>query len=251
MIFDIFSSFDPAVNTHYITNQKIFWFLGLSSLIFINSSLWIIPRKINWIIFPILNVMFSETRRALGAHLKGFAHGTTSLFLLIILTNFNGLLPYRFRSSRHLIISLVLGLPLWLILIISRITNRPKAFTAKLLPLGAPDWLNPFLVLVESIRILVRPITLSFRLTANITAGHVILRLIGTYTASAICTRLISFSLLLICQIGYIIFEIGICLIQAYIFCLLLTLYTDDHTGVSDPHINLPLPQSIKLPLSK
>jgi F0F1-type ATP synthase membrane subunit a len=35
---------------------------------------------------------------------------------------------------------------------------------------------------------------------------------------------------LFIIQVGYIMFEIGICFIQRYIFCLLLSLYRDDHT---------------------
>lgn len=89
--------------------------------------------------------------------------------------------------------------------------------------------MNPFLVLIETIRILVRPITLSVRLIANIRAGHIVLRLIGIYASSFVFISGVSFFLLLIVQFMYIVFEMGICLIQAYIFCLLLTLYADDH----------------------
>jgi len=102
---------------------------------------------------------------------------------------------------------------------------------AGLLPGGAPDWLNPFLVLIETVRILVRSITLSVRLVANIRAGHIVLRLIGIYASSFIFISGFSFFILLFVQVFYIIFEVGICIIQGYIFCLLLTLYADDHTS--------------------
>ncbi|MGL5139777.1 MAG: F0F1 ATP synthase subunit A, partial [Acinetobacter baumannii] len=48
---------------------------------------------------------------------------------------------------------------------------NPRSVVAGLLPMGAPAPLNPFLVIIETVRILVRPITLSVRLTANIRAG--------------------------------------------------------------------------------
>jgi ATP synthase subunit 6 len=123
-----------------------------------------------------------------------------------------------------------MGLPLWLSLILSRFFNRFSRFIGSLLPGGAPDVLNPFLVLIERVRILVRPITLSFRLRANITAGHVILSLIRSYVIRGIfLISWWSFIFLFLLQMGYIIFEVGICFLQSYIFCLLLTLYADEH----------------------
>ena len=52
---------------------------------------------------------------------------------------------------------------------------------AALLPIGAPAALNPFLVLIETVRIMARPVTLSVRLIANMRAGHIVLTLIGNY----------------------------------------------------------------------
>lgn len=86
-------------------------------------------------------------------------------------------------------------------------------------------------MLIETVRIIVRPITLSVRLVANIRAGHIVLRLIGIYASSYVFISGGGFLMLLRIQVFYIIFEMGICVIQAYIFCLLLTLYADDHTS--------------------
>nr|ALS46287.1 ATP synthase F0 subunit 6 [Glycera fallax] len=175
--------------------------------------------------------MHAQSTRTAGTHLKGFSNFITALFPMIITINLVGLLPYTFSFSSHLIFTFSLGLPLWLSLVISSATNNPKSFSAGLLPGGAPDWLNPFLVLIETISMLVRPITLSVRLAANMSAGHIVLGLIGVYASSALFLPTASPAVtLMLIQILYTIFEMGICMIQAYIFCLLLTLYADDHS---------------------
>nr|ALQ78860.1 ATP synthase F0 subunit 6 [Glycera cf. tridactyla FS20] len=210
-------------------SNPMFWILSFTTLILIHSTFWLAPSPILWALSFPMEIMNSQTNRTTGAHLKGFSTFIVSLFMLIIMINFMGLLPYTFSFSSHLIFTLSFGIPLWMSLILSSMVYNPKAFTASLLPGGAPDWLNPFLVLIETISISVRPITLSVRLAANMSAGHIVLGLIGIYASSAMFTSVLSTFSLLSIQILYVVFEMGICLIQAYIFCLLLTLYADDH----------------------
>ena len=230
MITDIFSSFDPATCSIYKSLSPFsFWILSFLSISLIHPSLWITNNRYAWIYTLPIEVINSQTTRTFSLHLKGFSSILVPLFLILIILNLIGLLPYVFRSTSHLILTLVLGLPLWLSLIIRAAIYAPTSSIAHLLPRGAPEWLNPFLVITETLRISVRFITLSFRLAANIRAGHILLGLIGIAASSAIFSSVASFSILLIIQLGYIIFEIGICLIQAYIFCLLISLYSDDH----------------------
>ena len=231
MLTDIFSSFDPITTSLFSISQILLWALTFISITLFHISFWIFPNRV--IILPVApaRIIFTQASRTLGTHLKGFPSILTSLFFLILIINLSGLLPYVFRASRHLIITLSLGLPFWLSLILSSLTNNPKIFMANLLPAGAPDWLNPFLVIIETIRTLVRPITLSFRLAANIRAGHIVITLLGIFLSASIASITSSSLLLLPVQTFYITFELGICLIQAYIFCLLLSLYADDHTS--------------------
>ena len=229
MIADIFSSFDPATCSAYSISPSLFWFLSFFSILPLQASLWVAPSRISWIPMSFIEIIRSQTSRTFILHLKGFPILLVSLFIILITLNLIGLIPYVFRSTSHLLLTLSLGLPLWLRLIIRGAIYAPKKFVAHFLPSGAPDWLNPFLVLTETIRISVRFITLSFRLAANISAGHILLGLIGIAGSSAIFTSVTSFTALTLIQLGYIVFEIGIRLIQAYIFCLLLTLYSDDH----------------------
>ena len=172
--------------------------------------------------------MFTQIGRSLGRGLDCFGLIVTSLFVSLIILNLRGIIPYVFRTTRPLLVSITFGLPIWLSLVVSGFFYSPASAVAALLPAGAPAGLNPFLVLVETVRIVVRPITLSVRLAANIRAGHIVLGLAGNFL-SALCFVSMSALVLALVQVGYTIFEFGICAIQRYIFCLLLTLYSDEH----------------------
>lgn len=230
MILDIFSSFDPGTNivNNYLS-PLAFWFISCASVILFSLNIWITPSNLTLSLNSMIKVINEQGTRTHGLHIKGFNRFLVALFVIIININLIGLLPAVFRYSSHLLFTLRFGLPLWLSLIVSAIVYNTSSWVAALLPGGAPHWLNPFLVLIETIRIRVRPLTLSFRLAANIRAGHIVLTLIGTYCAASVFSRSIGLIALLSIQIGYIIFELGICLIQRYIFCLLLSLYRDDH----------------------
>lgn len=232
MIPDIFSSFDPYSFISLIPNTTLLLLICPTLFIMLNTN--IFPSSLRKISTTVdtLDLIYTQLSRTQSKILKGTSLIISISFILIIFTNLIGISPYVFSLSSHLVITLSLGLPLWASFILSRWASAPKASAAHLLPEGAPDWLNPFLVLIESVRVTVRPLTLSFRLAANITAGHIVLGLIRIYGASALITSLISSVILIPLSIGYIIFELAICLIQAYIFCLLLSLYRDDHAHI-------------------
>nr|YP_010580908.1 ATP synthase F0 subunit 6 [Entemnotrochus rumphii]UZT27093.1 ATP synthase F0 subunit 6 [Entemnotrochus rumphii] len=229
MLVDIFSSFDDH-NSVFMSLYILIWMMTLTILSTFNMMFWAGPNRWNFVLNLPKSVMASLVMRSFGVKLGGFINIMCSLFLLLILFNLLGLVPYVFSPTSHFAMTLSLGCPFWLSLIISGSLHNPTSVIASLLPAGAPAGLNPILVLVETASICIRPITLSVRLAANITAGHIVLGLIGTYLSSGLFIySVIALSLLIFIQIMYFIFEFGIALIQAYIFSLLITLYSDEH----------------------
>ncbi len=155
------------------------------------------------------------------------------LFFIVFIINVSGLIPYVFRVTRHLIITLRFRLPIWFTLILSGIIVDRKRVLSHLVIFGSPEVLIIFLVLVESVRICIRPITLSVRLIANMRAGHVVLGLLGVSVRGYLLFgRLIVLLLALLIGAFYFIFEFGVRLIQSYVFRLLCILYSDDHPVV-------------------
>ena len=229
MLVDIFSSFDDN-NQVFISLYGLIWLFSLVTILVFSSSYWVISPRWVSITMTFKDTVSSQIFRSFGLNLGGFINVVSGLFLFLIVINLSGLIPYVFSPTSHLAVSLSLGLPLWLSLIVSAVFFNPSSVVAGLLPIGAPAPLNPFLVIIETVRIIVRPITLSVRLTANIRAGHIVLTLIGNYlTARFFLSSIFSMLLLITIQVFYTIFEFGISVIQAYIFCLLITLYSDEH----------------------
>ena len=93
---------------------------------------------------------------------------------------FIGLFPYVFTRKSHISFTLTLALPLWLGRIILSITYQYNNLLAHLVPVGTPRFLIPVIVIIETVRNVIRPLTLSIRLAANIVAGHLLLTLLGS-----------------------------------------------------------------------
>lgn len=224
MTLDIFSTFDD--------HNKV--------LINISYMVWIIPLVINYLIFNKIIIGSNSHLAVKGTRKKGGGSirrspiaqigGTQPIIgtLLGYIVTFNllGLCPYVFRATSHMAINLTLALPIWFALVLIARTYNFSSFLSHLQPIGSPAILNPFLCVVELISIVVRPFTLAVRLTANLSTGHILIGLLGSaFTRAGIASAL----LITIVGVFYFIFEIAVCIIQAYIFILLPSLYADDH----------------------
>lgn len=93
---------------------------------------------------------------------------------------------------------------------------------AHLVPSGTPYVLIPFIVLIETVRNIIRPLTLSVRLAANIVAGHLLLTLLSSQCGNV---SIIILSFLILALVLLATLESAVALIQAYVFSVLRTLY--------------------------
>nr|ACV91753.1 ATPase 6 [Ramphastos vitellinus vitellinus] len=153
----------------------------------------------------------------------------TSLMVFLLLTNLLGLLPYTFTPTTQLSMNMALALPLWLATLLTGLRNQPSISLGHLLPEGTPTPLIPALILIETTSLLIRPLALGVRLTANLTAGHLLIQLIATAT-SVLLPILPSVSILTaLILLLLTILEVAVAMIQAYVFVLLLSLYLQEN----------------------
>nr|UPE49952.1 ATP synthase F0 subunit 6 [Sinocyclocheilus angustiporus]UPE49965.1 ATP synthase F0 subunit 6 [Sinocyclocheilus oxycephalus] len=178
---------------------------------------WLVNRFTNQLMLP-LNT---------GGH--KWALLLTSLMIFLITTNMLGLLPYTFTPTTQLSLNLGFAVPLWLATVIIGMRNQPTVALGHLLPEGTPVLLIPVLIIIETISLFMRPLALGVRLTANLTAGHLLIQLIATAVfvllpmmpMVAILTAALLFMLTLL--------EVAVAMIQAYVFVLLLSLYLQEN----------------------
>nr|YP_009092388.1 ATP synthase F0 subunit 6 [Pterois volitans]AII02909.1 ATP synthase F0 subunit 6 [Pterois volitans]AIX11549.1 ATP synthase F0 subunit 6 [Pterois volitans] len=178
---------------------------------------WFINRFTQQLLLP-LNV---------GGH--KWAALLASLMIFLITLNMLGLLPYTFTPTTQLSLNLGLAVPLWLATVIIGMRNQPTHALGHLLPEGTPGPLIPILIIIETISLFIRPLALGVRLTANLTAGHLLIQLIAT-AAFVLLPLMPSVAILTTTVLVLLtLLEIAVAMIQAYVFVLLLTLYLQEN----------------------
>lgn len=218
MIINLFNIFDPSTSINYSLN----WIRIILIIILFPFQYWLIPSR--YIIFwnLIIKFIYKEFKILISYSYSNIII-LIALFLIILFNNFIGLFPYIFTASRHIRFCLSLSLTIWLSIIIYSLFNFFNDLISHLTPHGTPLILIPFIVIIESISLLIRPLTLAIRLTANIIAGHLLLCLLGS-TGNSINRSLIII-LIITTQLLLYILEISVSIIQAYVFSILTTLY--------------------------
>jgi len=222
VIRNLFSIFDPTTE---IRRLPLNWTSTAIGLLLIPTRIWLIPSRNSIIINLLINKLHQEIKTILrkGNENKGNSFILTSLFLIILINNFLGLFPYIFTRTRHLTLTLTLALPLWVRFILFGWIKNTNHIFEHLVPQGTPSILIPFIVIIETIRNLIRPGTLAVRLTANIIAGHLLLTLLGNNGPSISHSIL---TVLITAQILLLILEGAVAVIQSYVFAILRTLYS-------------------------
>nr|AZL93390.1 ATP synthase F0 subunit 6 [Platygaster sp. ZJUH_2016026] len=216
---NIFSMFDPSTSMIFSMN----WISSIYIMIIIPTIMWLIPNRLIMSINFMMNYMINELK--INLFKKIFLLNFFSLFLFIMMNNFMGLFSYIFTSSSHLLMSMSLSLPLWMsLMIIGWMFNTNHMFTHQV-PNGTPWILMPFMVIIEFISNIIRPMTLSVRLSANMIAGHLLLTLISNNGPKLF---IIPTMFLIITQSTLMTLEMSVSLIQAYVFTILSSLYSNE-----------------------
>nr|YP_002860203.1 ATP synthase F0 subunit 6 [Fejervarya cancrivora]ACD49888.1 ATP synthase F0 subunit 6 [Fejervarya cancrivora] len=154
----------------------------------------------------------------------------SSLLVFLMVINLLGLFPYTFTPTTQLSMNLGLAIPLWLATVLIGLRNQPTISLGHLLPEGTPTPLIPILIVIETISLFIRPIALGVRLTANLTAGHLLMHLISSATLAVMSISMMLTSMTFTVLILLTILEVAVAMIQAYVFILLLSLYLQENT---------------------
>lgn len=146
-----------------------------------------------------------------------------SLITYILLINLLGIIPYNFTITASPSINFSLSIIFFLAISINFLKNQEKIL-GHLVPKSRPTTLIFILVIIETLRIIIRPITLGLRITANIIAGHVILVIIGSIIKRATLKTVTT--IIFITLINGL--ELIVAVIQAYVIIILLNYYIKD-----------------------
>ena len=147
-----------------------------------------------------------------------------SLFTFVAFGNVLGLFPYAFTFTSHL--AAVGGLSVIALLFNIGIGIKKKrlGYLRTFLPRGIPLILAPLIVPIEMISFLSKPFSLTVRLVANMTVGHIMLKIIAGFVLALGIGGIVPLAF----DAAIVVFEIFIALLQAFIYTVLSCIYLGD-----------------------
>nr|YP_010032386.1 Atp6 [Schizocladia ischiensis]QOW07600.1 Atp6 [Schizocladia ischiensis] len=154
-----------------------------------------------------------------------------SLFCFVLLSNLLGLVPYSFTTTSHLIQTMTLALMVFIGVNIICLSIHGFHMVSLFYPPGTSLGLAFLLVPIEIVSYLFRPISLAVRLFANMMAGHTLLKVIGGFAWAMMgggTFLFLAHFLPLIILVLLMGLEMGVAIIQAYVFTILSTIYLND-----------------------
>lgn len=229
MVYDLFSSRDFCYSN--MTFLKVLvWSLGSIWIIWQMKLFFSCNSRLTRLLSFLLKWHREKTKANIIEEVKGSYILFSGFFLLILGMNVWGLFPYVFGITTQFVLTIRMSLVIWLGIVMSSINFSIVKFLRHLTPQGSPAYLAPILNLIELMRKIIRPLTLALRLRINMTTGHVLIALMRTRRAVRFFRVKIIWIILVMIIMGYIIFELGICFIQGFVFRLLRANYLGEHT---------------------
>jgi len=154
-----------------------------------------------------------------------------TLFMFILCCNLLGMIPYSFTATSHIVITFGLSMAIFIGVTIIGFVHHGLHFFYLFVPAGVPAGLLPLIVGIEFISYLTRGLSLGIRLTANMFAGHTLLKIISTFAwqmlmaGGFLSVAGLAPIALLFALTGL---EIVIAILQAYVFTVLTCSYLND-----------------------
>lgn len=232
--------------------------LGGQQIAFTNSALWmlitlgalwlfmlggmrqqLVPGRWQAAVEGVTSFISSMLSTSIGPEGRRYLPFVFSLFMFILAANLLGMLPigivglHPFTVTSHLTVTGVLAIVSFGLVLLIGLWRHGFHFFSLFVPHGAPWWMLPILVPVEFVSFMVRPFSLGLRLFVAMTAGHILLKVLGGFVINGLnaealwvapIVSLPSFALM----VGISALELLVAVIQAYVFALLTSLYLND-----------------------
>ena len=147
-----------------------------------------------------------------------------TLFMFILFGNVLGLIPGSFTFTSHIIVTFAMAIVIFIAVTVIGFAIHGLGFLRLFFPHGAPGWTAVILIPIELVSYLSRPISLSVRLFANMTVGHVLFKVLAGFTIAMGIAGVVPLAFL----VGITALEFLVAVLQAYVFTILTCIYLHD-----------------------
>ncbi|MGY8664440.1 F0F1 ATP synthase subunit A [Bradyrhizobium sp. UFLA05-109] len=229
------------IGSHTIafTNSSLYMLVAVAviSLLMLASGTQLVPGRLQSVAEISYEFVATMIRSNAGAEGMKFFPLIFSLFMFIAISNLIGIIPYTFTVSSQLIITATLALLVFFTVLIYGVYKNGLKFFKIFVPHGVPGYILPLVMFIEILSFLLRPVSHSVRLFANMLAGHIALKVFAGFVAmlgvSLGAVGWIGGVMPLALTVALTALELLVAFLQAYVFAILTCIYLNDalHPG--------------------
>ena len=230
------SFFDFSITNFLLINFLAF--IVIVSIIFLNSHFYLQTSSFYFIanswqkIIELLPTIVSQLiTDIISKKTENYLPFILLIFNFILFSNVIGLIPYTFTTTSHLFVTFFLSFSIFIGINLITIKNYGFKFFSLFLPANTSFFLALVLVPIEFVSYIAKPVSLGVRLFINLMAGHTLLKVIAGFAWSMLLLEnYISVGSLLPMLTLVVLFalELGVALIQTYVFIILICIYIQD-----------------------
>ena len=212
-----------------ITNSTVFMVLAIALItLFLTLSMRrgaLVPSR--WQSMAELSYEFvgNMIRENVGKEVRVYFPFIFSLFMFVLFCNLLGMIPFGFTATSHIIVTFALAAVVFIGVTVIGFARHGFGYLKLFVPSGVPIALLPLLVVIELLSYLIRPVSLSVRLFANMLAGHTMLAVFGGFV---VALGILGGWAPLAFVVALTGLEVGIAILQAYVFAILTCIYLND-----------------------
>lgn len=226
--FDIiyfFSKKFDFLNIFFILVFILFLFVYL----YFYNTFKLIPSVLQWFIELFYKFLLETLVQQAGSHSLFFFPFAFSIFFFILISNIFGMLPFGFTITGHLSLTFFLAFGFNLGFFFLGVFKHGVKFFKLFVPSGTPIFLLPLIIVIEVVSYLIRTLSLSIRLFANMMAGHCSLYVISSFVFSFLNNLgVVSLFFIVFVYLAIFVLEFAIAFLQSYVFTILLCIYLND-----------------------
>ncbi|MDJ0685858.1 MAG: F0F1 ATP synthase subunit A [Alphaproteobacteria bacterium] len=183
-----------------------------------------IPTRGQMVAEMMYNTVANMVRDNVGSGGQPYFPFIFTLFMFVLFGNLLGMVPGSFTFTSHIAVTFAMAAIIFIAVTVIGIAKHGTRFATLFFPHGAPLWTAVILIPIELVSYLSRPVSLSVRIFANLTVGHVILKVIAGFVVALGVFGIVPLAGL----VAITAFEFMIAVIQAYVFAILSCIYLHD-----------------------
>lgn len=217
------------------TNSSLFMVLALVLVsVFLITAMRarsLVPTRMQSVAESTYEFIAGLVRSIIGEEGMRYFPWIFTIFVFILALNMMGMVPGAFTVTSHIIVTFALAAMVWLTITTIGFARHGLGFFKLFVPHGVPMFLLPLIVVIELFSYIIRPVSLSVRLFANMMAGHTMLKVFAGF---AVSLPAFAKAAPVLFASAFTALEFLVAFLQAFIFTVLTCIYLNDAVNMHE-----------------